>query len=92
MDLQQKIQHTKLFTDKEKIEILVKLGTYSAEAKIGLEKVIDDYDDSLKSISLKYKADMNSELDKIEEQSDDPETTMAATSKIRSGMDKIIIE
>lgn len=44
MTLKRKIQHTRLFSDTEKIELLVRLDELSAEDRRALEETIDGFD------------------------------------------------
>lgn len=44
MTLKRKIQHTRLFSDTEKIELLVLLDELSAEDRRALEETIDGFD------------------------------------------------
>lgn len=88
MNIKEKIKNTKLFTNLEKIEILVNFEKLSSEAQQQLEKVIDEYDESLKEIKSQFKTEITEEINKIKQIQTDPNTT-AALDKMQQGYNKI---
>lgn len=91
-NLKDKIKNTNLFSDKEKIELLTGLNDLSDEAKSQLEKVIDDYDESLASLNKQFKGELHEELDKIDQESGDDPKVKEAIDQYKTGLDKLIPE
>ena len=68
MNLKEKIKNTNLFTNLQKINILVDLDKFSDEDKSQLESVINDYDESLASLQRQYKSELIENLETINNQ------------------------
>ncbi|MBD3363035.1 hypothetical protein GF362_04920 [Candidatus Dojkabacteria bacterium] len=88
-NLKEKIQNTKLFSNNEKIRLLVKFDDLSKKELKNLNEVIDDFDASHTSLCKKFKVNMKEELEKIQKQNN-LEEVKDAISKINNGLDIII--
>lgn len=92
--LKKKIQETRLFTDKEKIEILAEFDAVTAADRVKLEAIIDEYDAKYNATMGTFRRHINEELDSIESDAsaDEKERVKDSVDKIRSGLTAILPE
>ncbi|MBI5620563.1 hypothetical protein HY949_02175 [Candidatus Gottesmanbacteria bacterium] len=90
--LKKKVQETKLFTDKEKIDILADFDAITAGDRMKLEEIIDEYDAKYKAATGTFASHINEELDRIEKDAgpQDADRIRASTAKIRTGLTDVL--
>lgn len=92
MNLKQKIKDTVLFSDEDKIVILIAVDRYSAEDIKALEAIIDEFDDKHQEAISEYKKSVYGVLDDIVQKAkpQDKKRFQDASSTIRSGVDMLM--
>lgn len=92
--LKHKIEHTALFTPKEKIKLLSTIDTVSIDDAIKLEAIIDEYDKKYQAIVNNFQVKINEALDSMDAQAspDEKDELKVSTNKIRSGLSQVVQE
>ena len=91
-DLKQKIKHTTLLSDEDKIAILVEVDEYSESDIHALEKIIDEFDATTARATVEYKKAVYETLDGIaaKQKPDDALRMHAAAAQIKQGVDELL--
>lgn len=92
MNLKQKIQHTRLFDEQDKIAILAAVDAYASDDKNALEGIIDEFDTKHREAISEYKKSVASVLKGIvvTATSSDQKKFKDAAAKIQKGLDKLL--
>lgn len=90
--LKQKIHHTTLFSDEDKISILAAADTYSSDDIKALEAIIDEFDAKHSQAISEYKKSVYSVLDTIVAKASptDKKRFQSAAGSIRQGVDTLL--
>lgn len=89
MNIKQKIKCTGLFSQTEKIELLAGIDELSPESILGLERTIDDYDQSIEELKNDFANQIGAQLDQLSLQTDNIDSQTAIT-KLKEGFGKIL--
>ncbi len=89
--LKQKIKKTTLFSDEDKIAILVAVDGYSASDVKALEKIVDEFDQAHTRAVTDYKKAVYGVLEDIvvKQKSEDAPRMQGATDQIKQGIRSI---
>ena len=89
--LKHKIQHTTLFSDEDKVAILIAVDTYSADDIKALEGIIDEFDTKHQDAVSEYKKSVYGVLDTIVAKASptDKKRFQNASSDVRTGVEAL---
>lgn len=90
--LKHKIQNTNLFSDEDKIAILVAIDTYEESDRTKLEAIIDEFDAAQKTAVSEYKKSVDMVLNSVVEKAKplDKKRFQSAAGSIRQGVDTLL--
>ena len=90
--MKQKIHHTTLFSDEDKIAILAAVDTYSTDDVKALEGIIDEFDSKHQKAISEYKKSVYDVLDTIVTKASptDKKRFQSAASDVRAGVDALL--
>lgn len=94
-NLKSKILITPLFNDRQKAELLARLDEFLEADLIQTEKVIDDFNESFKSLANSYKKDLKNEITKVAREitnNQNADKINFAVNQITSSIDILIPE